>query len=623
MIYFIVIDLKQPFIPYFISKCKAAIDNGAACPWLSLALIGDENLNHIAYQHTCQTAMEAAKMWIASSTFLSPSSGGLARITTLVASLFVALSAGTNYLNLIGLGGNVGVYLNGPLWGKVVDQRGPRIPLLSAFLLLLIGYSGIRFIYDGGVPESSKKLPTVLFAMLIAFSFMTGMGGNGGITSAINSTAKTFPDAVRGSTTGLVISGFGLSAFAFSTIAHLGFPGDTSSFLLVLALGTSFPMIIGFFFVRPIPLPSSGTLHDDYGDIDYAEAEAASLVPSVLHHDNTSRTVLLNQDEELHDHHQEPTTPSEEYIPGASVAVELSPPRSDTSHANRSRSRSHVRGGRSISRTGKPLIEQGPNIFGKKLWCSLDFWILFVSLSLASGTGLMYINNVGSMSQALYAYRNPTAYDDVEASQWQATQVPSPPIFVFRPLISFFREQKGLLSDLAKARFGLRRSYLLGLVSGIVLSSQLAASRIDAVGDLWKSSALLGLGYGSVFSLYAAICIEWFGLPHFSENWGYLSLSPLFGGNIFSVAFGRNLDAHESPVTSELGTSTSEMPSRQCLDGRLCYVDSLHITIGACLLSMLLSVWAAWRDRRKLATMSGEDYQDVRRTGVIWEESEE
>jgi hypothetical protein len=71
---------------------------------------------------------------------------------------------------------------------------------------------------------------------------------------------------------------------------------------------------------------------------------------------------------------------------------------------------------------------------------------------------------------------------------------------------------QGLLSDFAKARFGLPRSYLLVLVSSIVLSAQLAAANIDEVGDLWKSSALLGLGYGSVFSLYAAICIEWFGL---------------------------------------------------------------------------------------------------------------
>ena len=59
----------------------------------------------------------------------------------------------------------------------------------------------------------------------------------------------------RASTTGLVISGFGLSAFLFSSIFHMFFAGNESAFLLLLALGSSFPMILGFFFVRPIPLP--------------------------------------------------------------------------------------------------------------------------------------------------------------------------------------------------------------------------------------------------------------------------------------------------------------------------------------------------------------------------------
>ena len=54
---------------------------------------------------------------------------------------------------------------------------------------------------------------------------------------------------------GTVVSGFGLSAFVFSTIAHTIFPGNTSDFLLTLALGTAFPMVLGWFLVRPCPYP--------------------------------------------------------------------------------------------------------------------------------------------------------------------------------------------------------------------------------------------------------------------------------------------------------------------------------------------------------------------------------
>lgn len=53
--------------------------------------------------------------------------------------------------------------------------------------------------------------------------------------------------------TGLVISGFGLSAFLFSSIAHIAFPGNTSDFLLLLALGTSLAPLVGLLFLRVIP----------------------------------------------------------------------------------------------------------------------------------------------------------------------------------------------------------------------------------------------------------------------------------------------------------------------------------------------------------------------------------
>ena len=64
--------------------------------------------------------------------------------------------------------------------------------------------------------------------------------------------------------------------------------------------------------------------------------------------------------------------------------------------------------------------------------------------------------------------------------------------------------------------------------------SQAIASTVDKVQDLWHASVLLGLAYGGMFGIFPTITIEWFGLGHFSENWGLVSLSPMIGGNIFS-----------------------------------------------------------------------------------------
>ncbi|KAJ6544289.1 MFS general substrate transporter [Mycena capillaripes] len=501
------------------------------------------------------------------------------RITTLLASLFVAVGSGTNYvfsayspqlaarlnishthLNVVGLAGNVGVYSSGPFWGRFVDSRGPRIPLAFAFLFLFLGYTGIRHFYDAGVPEGST-LSNFSLGLLIACSFMTGAGANAGFTGAINSTAKTFPDKARATTTGIVLSGFGLSAFFFSTLGHILFPGDTSSLLLLLSGGTAITALIGFFFVRAIPLSAAE------GERTVVTTVTAEAEATIFNHSN-EHTPLLDEE-------AGPSCPTEEYVPDAGRP---------TSHA------------RSLSRSREDALE-GPNIDGRALWLNPDFWLLFAILALLSGTGLMYINNVGSISQALFARGNPD-YDEVEALQWQATQVSTLSIMNFSGRIVI-----GLISDNAKNRFGFPRSYSLMLVSSLFFCSQLLAWQITEVTDLWKASALVGLSYGTTQGLFPTVCIEFFGLSHFSENWGFLALSPVVGANLFSIAFGRNLDAHEP---SE-GTVV-----RQCLEGRTCYVATLSLTGTACFAAILLSALAAWRERRKLMAASAARPRIVR-----------
>ncbi|KAK7438917.1 hypothetical protein VKT23_017844 [Stygiomarasmius scandens] len=427
----------------------------------------------------------------------------------------------------------------------LVDRFGPKPNLFIGFCLLLVGYSGIRVIYDTGLPHSTTSLPTAIFLLLVLFSFMTGVGGNGGFSAALNATAKSFPDSMRGSTVGLVVSGFGLSAFVFSFIARQAFPGETSLLLFTLSLGTALPMLLGFLVVRPIPLP------------------APELFPN-------SRTPLLS--------HNEESTPSQR-------------PDSTSANSNSLRRKNKFR---------RPLLE---HIYGRNLFTSLDFWILFSIFSLVSGTGLMYINNVGSMAQVLYIHEHPSTYDDREVAQWQAAQVSTISLTSFAGRVFI-----GVLSDFAKAHFTLPRSHLLILVASTALASQIATSQVNVVSHLWIPSALLGFGYGMLFSLCTSLVFEWFGLAHFSETVGFLTVSPLIGGNIFSVAFGRNLDAHESPVTPHL--IVDGQPQNQCRDGRACYVDTIYLTIAACALTALLSVWAGWRDHKRIEDALVSDNSD-------------
>jgi len=452
-------------------------------------------------------------------------------------------------LNIVALAANVGVYITGPVWGRIVDSRGPRMLLACSAVFLLGGYSGIRYLYVSGLAPDALSIPTISFFVLLLCGFLTGAGSGGGFAGSVNSTAKTFPDRARASTTGLVISGYGLSAFLFSTISHIFFAGRASPLLLFLALGSSFPMMLGSFFVRPIPLPEQ---EDTVGNHEgYSETSTSA---SAYEQHNNSRTRLLNHA------HVEGNLQDDDH-------VALSPSHSPVSDSHR----------RSLSRGTALALDMLPNLHGKKLWCSSDFWLLFVILSILSGTGLMYINNVGSMSQCLYAYNNPN-YDEVVASGWQVRQVSTISIMNFSGRVSI-----GLVSDFARNKYNMPRSYCLVLVSVMFFVSQVVVSSVNDITHLWIASALLGLSYGSVFSLFPTVCLEWFGMPHFSENWGFLALSPIGAGNLFSLAFGRNLDAHDSPPPHHtLNPPLTDVYSTpRCLQGLSCYVDTIYLTMFA------------------------------------------
>ena len=88
-----------------------------------------------------------------------------------------------------------GVYISGPVWGLIVDRVGPGMPLFSASILLLVGYMGLKQLYDGGIGDDAT-VSSLNFTLLIVCNALTGLGGCAGIASATNATAKSFPSAL-------------------------------------------------------------------------------------------------------------------------------------------------------------------------------------------------------------------------------------------------------------------------------------------------------------------------------------------------------------------------------------------------------------------------------------------
>lgn len=154
----------------------------------------------------------------------------------------------------------------------------------------------------------------------------------------------------------------------------------------MLAIGTSLPMILGFFFVRPIPLP-----HSDYvrvedlpeEDIDDDE-DFSSASPAIFQRENNSHTHLLGAqeddylDDETLDTSLERRHSHERMIRGNVVA--LSPTRPAGS---RPRSRSSLAVSRRGVNSGYGKAGDGlPNVRGLALVGSSGFWLLFSITSL-------------------------------------------------------------------------------------------------------------------------------------------------------------------------------------------------------------------------------------------------
>ena len=221
---------------------------------------------------------------------------------------------------------------------------------------------------------------------------------------------------------------------------------------------------------------------------------------------------------------------------------------------------------------------------------------------------MLDINNVGSITQALLAHRQPD-YDEAESAIWQAAQVSAISLANFSGRILI-----GIVADMVKSRLRVPRSFCLPAMSVLFIFSQLSLVAIDDVRHLWMASVLLGLAYGCLYGLTPTISIEWFGLgtpetiplsslhsvfkssvAHFSENLGVIFVFAVLGGNLFSIAFGRNLDAHEPPLEGTAISSIS-IANTRCLDGRRCYAQTLYVNIWACVIALGFSLWAGRRD---------------------------
>ncbi|PLW10925.1 hypothetical protein PCANC_17406 [Puccinia coronata f. sp. avenae] len=455
------------------------------------------------------------------------------KAVTLLSSVSIALSAGTNYafsiysvqlghrlhlsstaLNVIGLAGNLGMYISSPLVGPVIDRYGSTVPLLAAGALISLGYGLLWLLY------SHPKLPLVVVQTLVGNLF-AGLGSSIANSCAITGTASVFEPAHRATAIGTVLAGFGLSAFFWTTIGSHIAQSDTSVLLALLSIGPSLAILLGamgYLFVGLNHRPDS----DDHG-------------PSAPREQHASYSG--NDD------------PAED--------TQLLPPQAQL------------------------------DVSGWALAKEPDFWMIWMVMSCCCGIGLMIINNLGTMLVAVHGPTPPdSSNDDVRIYQAHAVS-----------LLSIFncggRVFAGTLSDQLKRRVSLGRVWWLCWISCLFLMSQLVGYYVvdDMDGVVWLG-ALVGFAYGNMYGIGPALMLEWFGLRHFATNFGLLNLAPLFCGQVFNLSFGKIFDLHSHPSSAPRPSDDDDGDNHHwvCNDRQDCYRPAFLITICGALISLSLSI---------------------------------
>jgi len=447
----------------------------------------------------------------------------------------------------------------------------------------LTGYSLVRAFFLGYIPirPSPSADPSTSGMVFLCFSmFLSGCGGAAGLTAAVNAVARSFSDKTRATASGMVLAGFGLSAFTFSTIGHILFSGDAGGLLLMLALGCSAPMLLGSLVIKEV---------SPKGESDY---ERVADGPEIIF-----------DDEHIEAYHSR------------SSSIELSRSRSPApiSRHHQPHPRVPVVPKRRVSSIPPDIASGTVDFSPMQLIFNIDFYALCSVLAICCGTGLMYINNVGTVALAL-GRNGHLEFDAHEISSWQAKQVATISIYNCSG-----RVLAGIASDWAKSRFGIGRIWFLPVVACMFVISQFTALGTTRVERLWIVSTLLGFTYGSLFNVIPMLVLEWFGMAHFSQNFGTINLAPILGGNLFNLVFGYVYDSNTigrigMPESEKLegvemlarsGGAVATDDQHACLLGEACYGAAFKVTTFGCFVALAISLAAGFKRAKDVAKASG------------------
>ncbi|KAM1788638.1 protein NUCLEAR FUSION DEFECTIVE 4-like [Malus sylvestris] len=223
-----------------------------------------------------------------------------------------------------------------------------------------------------------------------------------------------------------------------------------------------------------------------------------------------------------------------------------------------------------------------------------DFWLIFVSLLLAAGSGLTIIDNLGQITESL-------GYDDSS---------------IYVSMISIWnflgRVGGGYFSEIIVRDYAYPRPVAMAVVQ-VIMALGLFYYAVGLPGQIYVITVLVGLGYGAHWAILPAAASELFGLKSFGALYNFLTMANPAGTLIFSEVIASGIYDHyakeQAALRRQISGSMLIKPLRDddsltCV-GTVCYSITCGILSGLCIVAFVLSLIVIYRTRRVYTQLYG------------------
>lgn len=193
-------------------------------------------------------------------------------------------------------------------------------------------------------------------------------------------------------------------------------------------------------------------------------------------------------------------------------------------------------------------------------------YALMATFMCITGSGLLVINNIQAIVQALHQAASPLFVTILSLSN------------------ACGRLCVGLLADYFQA--SLSRLQLLAFIALTMAISQFLLS-LGSLTLLYPCLLLVGFMFGAGFANVAAVTSDIFGSKYIGSNYGFIDLAPAVGSYVFSTG----LIALFYPSPAPAGDTTGGGTGTGTCYGSSCFQTPFQITAACCLLSAVVSLW--------------------------------